>query len=322
MKPILEIKNLNVIFDTLHGAKIHAINDVSLSVNSKETLAIVGESGSGKTQLSLSIMGLLAKNANTSGEIIFEDKNLLSLKENELNKIRGTKISMIFQDPMTSLNPYLSVATQMVEVLTYKQNMGKKEAYKKSIEMLDLLSIPQANIRINQYPHQFSGGMRQRIMIAMALLSNPKLIIADEPTTALDVTIQAQILDILDNLKKQFNLSIIFVTHDLAVVSDIADKIAVCYGGQIVEYGSRDDIFNNPKHPYTIALLQSMPTLENNKKDKLFSIDGYPKALLEKPKLCVFKDRCTKAIDSCSVINPNLKEANNQHFYKCLLENK
>ncbi len=159
-------------------------------------------------------------------------------------------------------------------------------------------------------------------MIAMALLSNPKLIIADEPTTALDVTIQAQILDILDNLKKQFNLSIIFVTHDLAVVSDIADKIAVCYGGQIVEYGSRDDIFNNPKHPYTIALLQSMPTLENNKKDKLFSIDGYPKALLEKPKLCVFKDRCTKAIDSCSVINPNLKEANNQHFYKCLLENK
>jgi oligopeptide transport system ATP-binding protein len=321
MKSILEIKNLKVFFDTLHGGKVHAINDVNISVFPKETLAIVGESGSGKTQLALSILNLLAKNANTSGEINFEGKNILSMSKDEINKIRGSSISMIFQDPMTSLNPYLRVSTQMTEILVEKQGLSLAEARSKSIDMLKNLSISEPEKRIDQYPHQFSGGMRQRIMISMALLSNPKILLADEPTTALDVTIQAQILDILAKLKEQFNLAIIFVTHDLAVVSDIADKIAVFYGGQIVEYGTKKDIFENPKHPYTIALLKSMPGLQNNRNDRLFSIEGYPKTLNSEPNLCVFKDRCTVAMDKCGLINPKYKEVGVTHRYKCLLEN-
>ena len=318
MESILKIKDLHVHFKTLDGRLIHALNGVNLDVNSKETIAIVGESGSGKTQLSLSIMNLLASNSITKGEIIFEDKNLLSLSLNDINKIRGTKISMIFQDPMTSLNPYLTVADQMTEVLI-KNGLSHKEAMEKSIEMLNMVSITDPHKRIGQYPHQFSGGMRQRIMIAMALLSKPAILIADEPTTALDVTIQAQILDIFAKLKEELNLSIIIVTHDLGVVSNIADKIAVFYGGNIVEYGSRDDVFNNPKHPYTQALIKSIPKLDQNKEEPLFLIKGMPQVILQEPNSCSFKDRCPHAFDKCFNELPKAVNIKNNHIASCFL---
>ncbi len=320
MQSILDIKNLKISFDTIYGTKVNAINGIDLKMFPRETLAIVGESGSGKTQLVLAIMRLLASNANISGEIIYNNKNLVALSDADINQIRGNDISMIFQDPMTSLNPYLKISIQMSEILIEKKGVPPKEALEQSINMLNLLSIPEASKRIHQYPHQFSGGMRQRIMIAMALLSNPKILIADEPTTALDVTIQAQILDILEKIKTNMGVSIIFITHDLSVVSDIADKIAVFYGGKVVEYGSRDDIFNNPMHPYTKALLKSMPSVNSNRGDRLFSIDGYPSVTYEEPKLCVFKDRCNSLIDLCKIQMPVDKFRDKEHCYKCLLD--
>lgn len=319
---IIKIKDLKVKFNTIDGRVIHALNGINLNINPKETLAIVGESGSGKTQLSLSIMNLLASNAKADGVIEFEGKNLLSLKKEELNKIRGTKISMIFQDPMTSLNPYLKVSTQMVEVLVEKQGIDAKKAKEKAIEMLKIVSIPEPHKRIDQYPHQFSGGMRQRIMIAMALLSNPKVLIADEPTTALDVTIQAQILEILEKLKATMDLAIIFITHDLGVVANIADKIAVVYGGSVVEYGDKKDIFESPKHPYTEALLKSIPRLDQKKEERLYLIDGMPSVLLKEPQHCAFKDRCPKAEDFCANKKPVLTNINNKTAVACFLYSK
>lgn len=270
---ILEIKNLAIEFRLKHTT-IHPVRNINLSVKRGEIRAIVGESGSGKSVTSMAILKLLPELTTVykSGEILFENQDLLKLSEKELLKIRGNKISMIFQDPMTSLNPFLRISTQLEETIILHQGLGKKDAKEKAIEMLKTVGVVNAEERIKHFPHQFSGGMRQRVMIAMALSCHPSLLIADEPTTALDVTIQEQILLLIKNLSKKFNTSTIFITHDLAVVAEICDTVSVMYQGQIVEEGTVEEIFNNPKHPYTIGLLKSILTLEQDPNKKLYSI--------------------------------------------------
>lgn len=270
---ILEIKNLAIEFRLKHTT-IHPVRNVNLSVKRGEIRAIVGESGSGKSVTSMAILKLLPELTTVykSGEILFENQDLLKLSEKELLKIRGNKISMIFQDPMTSLNPFLRISTQLEETIILHQGLGKKDAKEKAIEMLKTVGVVNAEERIKHFPHQFSGGMRQRVMIAMALSCHPSLLIADEPTTALDVTIQEQILLLIKNLSKKFNTSTIFITHDLAVVAEICDTVSVMYQGKIVEEGTVEEIFNNPKHPYTIGLLKSILTLEQDPNKKLYSI--------------------------------------------------
>ncbi len=262
---ILEIKNLAIEFRLKHTT-IHPVRNINLSVKRGEIRAIVGESGSGKSVTSMAILKLLPELTTVykSGEILFENQDLLKLSEKELLKIRGNKISMIFQDPMTSLNPFLRISTQLEETIILHQGLGKKDAKEKAIEMLKTVGVVNAEERIKHFPHQFSGGMRQRVMIAMALSCHPSLLIADEPTTALDVTIQEQILLLIKNLSKKFNTSTIFITHDLAVVAEICDTVSVMYQGKIVEEGTVEEIFNNPKHPYTIGLLKSILTLEQD----------------------------------------------------------
>ncbi len=274
---ILEIKNLTIEFRLKHTT-IHPVSNVNLSVKRGEIRAIVGESGSGKSVTSMAILKLLPEltTAYKSGEILFENQDLLKLSEKELLKIRGNKISMIFQDPMTSLNPFLRISTQLEETIILHQGLGKKEAKEKAIEMLKTVGVVNAEERIKHFPHQFSGGMRQRVMIAMALSCHPSLLIADEPTTALDVTIQEQILLLIKNLSKKFNTSTIFITHDLAVVAEICDTVSVMYQGKIVEEGTVEEIFNNPKHPYTIGLLKSILTLEHDPNKKLYSTKENP----------------------------------------------
>ncbi|APQ15233.1 dipeptide/oligopeptide/nickel ABC transporter ATP-binding protein [Borreliella garinii] len=270
---ILEIKNLAIEFRLKHTT-IHPVRNINLSVKRGEIRAIVGESGSGKSVTSMAIFKLLPELTTVykSGEILFENQDLLKLSEKELLKIRGNKISMIFQDPMTSLNPFLRISTQLEETIILHQGLGKKDAKEKAIEMLKTVGVVNAEERIKHFPHQFSGGMRQRVMIAMALSCHPSLLIADEPTTALDVTIQEQILLLIKNLSKKFNTSTIFITHDLAVVAEICDTVSVMYQGKIVEEGTVEEIFNNPKHPYTIGLLKSILTLEQDPNKKLYSI--------------------------------------------------
>nr|WP_267508491.1 ABC transporter ATP-binding protein [Borreliella garinii] len=270
---ILEIKNLAIEFRLKHTT-IHPVRNINLSVKKGEIRAIVGESGSGKSVTSMAILKLLPELTTVykSGEILFENQDLLKLSEKELLKIRGNKISMIFQDPMTSLNPFLRISTQLEETIILHQGLGKKDAKEKAIEMLKTVGVVNAEERIKHFPHQFSGGMRQRVMIAMALSCHPSLLIADEPTTALDVTIQEQILLLIKNLSKKFNTSTIFITHDLAVVAEICDTVSVMYQGKIVEEGTVEEIFNNPKHPYTIGLLKSILTLEQDPNKKLYSI--------------------------------------------------
>ncbi|MBB6031530.1 oligopeptide transport system ATP-binding protein [Borreliella spielmanii] len=274
---ILEIKNLAIDFRLKHTT-IHPVSNVNLSVKRGEIRAIVGESGSGKSVTSMAILKLLPELTTVykSGEILFENQDLLKLSEKELLKIRGNKISMIFQDPMTSLNPFLRISTQLEETIILHQRLGKKEAKEKAIEMLKTVGVVNAEERIKHFPHQFSGGMRQRVMIAMALSCHPSLLIADEPTTALDVTIQEQILLLIKNLSKKFNTSTIFITHDLAVVAEICDTVSVMYQGKIVEEGTVEEIFNNPKHPYTIGLLKSILTLEHDPNKKLYSMKENP----------------------------------------------
>lgn len=278
---VLDVKNLKIDFHTYAG-DVKAIRNVSFHLNKGETLAIVGESGSGKSVTTRTIIGLLAKNAEIAGgEIDFHGKNLLATKEKDWRKIRGNEISMIFQDPMTSLDPTMKIGQQIAEPLIKHKGVSKKEAWKKALEMMKAVGIPDAEKRINQYPHQFSGGMRQRIVIAIALICEPEVLLADEPTTALDVTVQAEILDLMKDLQKKIGTSIIFITHDLGVVAGMADRVAVMYAGEILEYGSVDDVFYNPQHPYTWGLINSMPTLES---EELESIPGTPPNLLDPPK--------------------------------------
>ncbi|CAH2713476.1 Oligopeptide transport ATP-binding protein OppD [Neobacillus rhizosphaerae] len=291
VEKILQVKDLNISFHTFSG-EVKAIRGVSFDLFKGETLAIVGESGSGKSVTTKSIMRLLPEHNSEikSGEILFNGKDLTKLKDKEMQKIRGHDISMIFQDPMTSLNPTMKIGNQIMEPLIKHQNMSRHAAKERTLDLLKLVGIPKPEIRINQYPHQFSGGMRQRVVIAIALACNPQILIADEPTTALDVTIQAQILELMKDLQKKIDTSIIFITHDLGVVANVADRVAVMYGGKIVEIGTADEIFYNPQHPYTWGLISSMPDMDTDD-EELFSIPGTPPDLLDPPKGDAFAAR-------------------------------
>ncbi|WP_176288120.1 ABC transporter ATP-binding protein [Vibrio sp. JPW-9-11-11] len=301
---LLDVKDLRVEFTTQDGI-VTAVNDLNFSLEQGETLGIVGESGSGKSQTVFAIMGLLAKNGIISGSAKFEGNEILNLPEKALNKVRAEQIAMIFQDPMTSLNPYMKVSDQLMEVLMLHKGMGKAEAFEESVRMLEAVKIPEARKRITMYPHEFSGGMRQRVMIAMALLCRPKLLIADEPTTALDVTVQAQIMDLLNELKKEFNTAIIMITHDLGVVAGSCDKVLVMYAGRTMEYGTVDEIFYNPSHPYAEGLLKAIPRLDTEG-EILPTIPGNPPNLLRLPPGCPYQERCHRVIDRCKQEAPIL----------------
>jgi len=298
LAPLLRVSNLEVGFDTPEG-EVKAVNGISFEVGKGETLAIVGESGSGKSQMVLSFMGLLAENGHVSGEAFFRDEDLLKMKPRDLNQIRGRHIAMIFQDPMTSLNPFLTIEKQMAEVAMHHRGLGREEARSQAVEMLRAVRIPDPEERIRQYPHEYSGGMRQRVMIAIGLLCEAELLIADEPSTALDVTVQAQITELVSELRKHTRMSLILITHDLAAVAEIADRIIVMYAGEAVETGAVNDIFYRPQHPYTRGLLASVPRLDRDAEDDLQAIPGNPPNLLELPEGCRFRDRCIEATEQC-----------------------
>ena len=294
---LLEVKNLNVHFQTPEG-ELQAVRDVNFSLRQGETLGVVGESGSGKSQTMLAMMGLLANNARAEGQVLFKGDNILNLPTAQLNRVRGPRLAMVFQDPMTSLNPFLKIERQMTEVLQTHQNASRGQARAAALQMLEKLRIADPLRCFNSYPHQFSGGMRQRIMIAMALLSQPDVLIADEPTTALDVTVQAQIVALLRQLQQEHGTSIIMVTHDLGLVASLSDQVMVMYGGRVMEHAQADDIFYNTRHPYTRALLESVPRLEHAD-DALLAIPGMPPSLRNMPPGCPFAPRCARADNDC-----------------------
>ncbi len=302
---LLQVKNLGVQFQT-HDGLVYAVNGVNFELDKGETLGIVGESGSGKSQTVLAMMGLLAKNGRTTGEALYNGQNLLTMSPRELNRVRGHHMAMIFQDPMTSLNPYLTVERQMTEVLELHKGMTRKQAKMRAIELLEAVKIPEAARRISMYPHEFSGGMRQRVMIAMALLCEPEVLVADEPTTALDVTVQAQIISLLKDLQRDFGTAIVMITHDLGVVAGLCDRVMVMYGGRVMEYGQSKDIFYHPSHPYTIGLLGALPRLDHEG-DELTSIPGNPPNMANMPKGCPFSERCALASERCVTELPVLQ---------------
>jgi len=314
---LLRVTGLEVRFDTPDGV-VKAVNGMSFELNEGETLAIVGESGSGKSQLVMAMMGLLAENGSASGSAEFHGQDLMQMSSRELNSIRGRHIAMIFQDPMTSLNPFLTIEKQMIEVVMHHQGLSRDEARAHAVEMLRAVRIPDPEERIRQYPHEYSGGMRQRVMIAMGLLCEPELLIADEPSTALDVTVQAQITDLVAQLRKQTRMAIILITHDLAAVAEISDRIIVMYAGELVETGSVEDIFYRPQHPYTQGLLASVPRLDRVSDDELQTIPGNPPNLLELPSGCRFRDRCTRAMEKC-LQPPPLWVSDDGRLSRCFL---
>lgn len=314
---LLEVKDLKTVFHLEDGA-LPAVNGISFSVSTGETLAIVGESGSGKSVTSLSIMGLLGDPGEViGGEVNFNNEDLLQMSRKELNKYRGNDISMIFQEPMTSLNPVFTIGFQISEVIRRHKGLNKQEAKAKSIEMLERVGIPNAAKVASNFPHQLSGGMRQRVMIAIALACVPKLLIADEPTTALDVTIQAQILELIGSLSKEENTGVILITHDLGVVAEMADKVAVMYAGEIVEEAPVKVLFKNPSHPYTIGLLGSIPRMDVDT-EILASIPGTVPNLLEMPAGCPFHPRCAFAVDECKAVKPDLVKQAENHSVRCI----
>ena len=309
---ILSIENLRIHFETFAG-EVQAIRGVNLKLQKGETLALVGESGSGKSVTAKSIMKLLSNNAVVKeGSITFKGENILEKSERDMQSIRGKKIAMIFQDPMTSLDPTMKIGKQITEVIIKHEKASKEEADKRAEELLELVGIPNAKERMKQYPHQFSGGQRQRIVIAIALACNPDVLIADEPTTALDVTIQAQILELLKELQQQFQMAIIFITHDLGVVANVADRVAVMYAGKVVEVGTAEEVFYNPQHPYTWGLLRSMPTLHTG--DTLYAIPGSPPDLLDPPVGDAFALRSDVALEIDRVKEPPMFEVSPTHF--------
>lgn len=312
MEKILEVNNLNISFDTYAG-KVRAIRGVDFDLNKGETLAIVGESGSGKSVTTRTIMRLLSSNANIDeGQILFKGQDIVNKSEKEMQKIRGREIAMIFQDPMTSLDPTMTIGKQVAESLRKHKDVSKKESLKAALDLLNLVGIPDAEKCLKNYPHQFSGGQRQRIVIAIALICNPEILIADEPTTALDVTIQAQILELLKEIQEKIETSIIFITHDLGVVANVADRVAVMYAGKIVEVGTAEEIFYNPQHPYTWGLLGSMPTLESEN-DRLYAIPGSPPDLLDPPKGDAFYPRNEFALKIDAELEPPFFELSDTH---------
>ncbi|MBP9015848.1 MAG: ABC transporter ATP-binding protein [Candidatus Atribacteria bacterium] len=321
-KELLKVNNLKTYFYT-HEGVIKAVDAVSFSVKQGETLGIVGESGSGKSVTALSIMRLIPNPPGriVGGEIIFEGRNLCSLGEKEMQKIRGRKISMIFQEPMTSLDPVFTIGHEITETILLHQNLSKQEAREKAIQMLEVVGIPDAARRMNNYPHELSGGMRQRIMIAMALSCNPALLIADEPTTALDVTIQSQILWLINDLKRKFNTAVLIITHDLGVISEMCDYVAVMYAGHVVEYTDVYTIFENPLHPYTKGLNRSIPRMDEDR-EKLESIKGMVPNLLHLPPGCPFHPRCEHAFERCFHEIPEFIEVEPYHLVKCHMVEK
>ncbi|WP_291943019.1 ABC transporter ATP-binding protein [Cetobacterium sp.] len=322
MEKLLEVKNLRTSFDTHHG-EVQSVRGVTFDLLKGEVLGVVGESGSGKSITMMSIMKLLEENGKIKeGEIVFKGQRIDNINEKQMNKIRGNTMSMIFQDPMTSLNLLIPIGKQIMETLIVHKGMSNSEAFEKAVELLDAVGIPMGRARVNQYPHEFSGGMRQRVMIAMALACSPELLIADEPTTALDVTIQAQILDLMRKIKQTINTSIILITHDLGVVAEMCDRVNVMYGGVIVEQGLTRDIFYNTKHPYTAGLLKSVPNPERLGKEPLKPIMGTPPDLLNPPKGCPFYQRCDFAMRACKENMPPLFKIDENHKSACWLNHK
>lgn len=320
---ILTVANLHVSFHT-HGGEIKAVRGVGFGLRKGETLAIVGESGSGKSVTAKSLMRLLPKQNSIikDGQVLYEGRDLLKYSPKEIQNIRGSEISMVFQDPMTSLNPTMPIGKQIMEGLRKHQELGKKEAFKKATELLELVGIPNSKERMRDYPHQFSGGMRQRVVIAIALACNPKVLIADEPTTALDVTIQAQILDLMKDLQEKTGTAIIIITHDLGVVANMAQRVAVMYAGEIIETGTVDEIFYESKHPYTWGLLLSMPKLHSDRSIPLIPIPGTPPDLGHLPEGCPFAARCPHIMQVCHHFPPSKTEVSETHTVSCWLEDE
>ncbi|WP_206917630.1 ABC transporter ATP-binding protein [Alicyclobacillus suci] len=316
-EPLLSIRDLKTYFIS-KDTEVHAVDGIDIDVLKGQIVCIVGESGSGKSMTSLSIMRLVPKPRGKiiSGEIVLDGINLLELSENQMTEVRGNEISMIFQEPMTALNPVLTIGDQITEVLLRHRKMNRKDALARAIEMLKFVGVPRADQIVREYPHQLSGGLRQRVMIAMAMVCEPKLLIADEPTTALDVTIQAQVLDLMRKMRSDFGTAIILITHDLGVVADMADHVVVMYAGQVVESANADDLFEEPKHPYTKALLQSIPSIEKDL-DVLYSIPGTVPDAAAFPVGCRFAERCPVAQESCSQRMPTLREISTNHFVRC-----
>lgn len=315
---ILEVNDLNTRFNS-NDCIIYAVNGVSFDLNRSEMLGIVGESGSGKSVSVKSLLGLIPTPPGeiSSGTAFFNNKDLLKCSEEEMREIRGQKIGFIFQDPMTSLNPVLTIGKQITEPMISHLGMSKPEAQERAIHLLSLIGFPKAETRLNDYPHQFSGGMRQRVMIAIALSCTPQILIADEPTTALDVTIQAQIIDVIKDLRNEFDMSIIWITHDLGVVAGIADRVLVMYGGCIVEKAPVDELYANPSHPYTQGLLESLPKLGNEKVERLVNIKGQPPIITSEVKCCPFSPRCPYAFEKCHQTNPQLHPVGPAHETAC-----
>jgi peptide/nickel transport system ATP-binding protein len=319
---LLQVEDLRVSFDTEDGI-VHAVDGISYSIEKGRTLGIVGESGSGKSVSSLTTLGLTrAQNSHIEGRMMFEGVDLLTLPEDKMRSIRGNDIAMIFQDPLSSLHPFYKVGVQLMEAVLVHRSVSKSAARSRAVDLLELVGIPDPHRRVDQYPHEFSGGMRQRVMIAMALANEPKLLIADEPTTALDVTVQAQILALIDDLQRRLGMAIIIITHDLGVVAEMADEIAVMYAGRIVEHASGEQIFRSPQHPYTWGLLKSIPRLDQSRDEELVPIAGRPPSLINRPPGCYFHPRCPYAQQSHKVKDPRLEPMPDQpgHEVACFLE--
>jgi oligopeptide transport system ATP-binding protein len=318
---LLDVQDLRVRFNTAEGT-IHAVNGVSFAIRKGEVVAIVGESGSGKSVTMMSVLGLIARPPGEiyGGTAVYDDQDLLQLNERQLEEIRGRDIGMIFQDPMTSLNPVLSLERQMTEAIIRHYDLSKSEARTKAIELMELVGISDATNRINSYPHQFSGGMRQRVMIAMMLACNPNLLIADEPTTALDVTIQAQIVDLAIRMRETLGMAMIWITHDLGVVAGMADRVIVMYGGTIVEEGDVFSVYEKPQHPYTLALLAALPRMDQRRENaKLIAIPGSPPNLLSPLQGCPFAPRCPHVLDQCRHTRPELTQRGKEHYAACFV---
>jgi len=320
---LLEIQDLETQFKTPDGI-VHAVNGVSFNLAEGETLAVVGESGCGKSVTMLSVLRLIPQPPGkiVAGEARYQGKDLLTISDDEIRKVRGGQIAMVFQDPMTSLNPVMTIGKQLAEPLMLHLGMNKQQAADRSVELLEMVGISEARSHLKDYPHQFSGGMRQRVMIAMALSCNPQILIADEPTTALDVTIQAQIVELVKRLRQELGMSIVWITHDLGIVAGIAHRVLVMYGGYIIEEADVKELFAHPSHPYTLGLIGSLPRVDGNQKDRLFSIEGMPPVLYSKPNACPFAPRCKYAIDHCWKENPALVEIQDNHKLACFVDVK